>query len=118
MLQGLTFVMLHVPDIEEAKAFYNGKLGFEIVDTGPGFLQFKQSETGAMFAIEQGENAAPHQGVDLWWQVANADATYAQLQERGVEVVSPPNDEPFGRALSIKDPAGNTLNLFQEPIRG
>ena len=29
MLLGLNFVMLHVPDIEQARAFYTEKLGFE-----------------------------------------------------------------------------------------
>jgi predicted enzyme related to lactoylglutathione lyase len=29
--------------------------------------------------------------------------------------VSQPTDEPFGRAFTIKDPAGNSINMFQPP---
>jgi predicted enzyme related to lactoylglutathione lyase len=45
--------------------------------------------------------------------VDNADATYATLVNRDIEIVSQPSDEPFGRAFSIKDPAGNIINMFR-----
>ena len=114
MLLGLNFVMLHVPDIEQARAFYTEKLGFVVEAQQPTFVQFKQNAgMGAIFALQEQANFSPHQGVELWWMVDNADATYATLVSKGVEVVSQPTDEPFGRAFSIKDPAGNSINMFQ-----
>src|SRR5713101_7744720 len=105
MLLGLNFVMLHVPDIEQARAFYTEKLGFVVEDRQPTFVQFKQhAGMGAIFALEQDPGVAPHQGVELWWMVDNADATYATLLSKDVETVSQPSDEPFGRAFTIKDP--------------
>jgi len=116
MLLGLNFVMLHVPDIEQARAFYTEKLGFVVEGHQPNFVQFKQNAgIGAIFALEEHADASPHQGVELWWMVDNADATYATLVSNGVETVSQPTDEPFGRAFSIKDPAGNIINMFQPP---
>jgi len=47
--------------------------------------------------------------------VDNADATYATLVSNGVESISQPADEPFGRAFTLKDPAGNSINMFQPP---
>ena len=118
MLLGLNFVMLHVPDIEQARAFYTEKLGFAVEDQQPGFVQFKQhAGMGAIFALQEQAGVSPHQGVELWWMVDNADATYAALLSKDVEIVSQPSDEPFGRALSIKDSAGNVINMFQPPIR-
>ena len=114
MLLGLNFVMLHVPDIEQARTFYTEKLGMVVEDQQPGFVQFKQNAgMGAIFALEEQAGASPYQGVELWWMVDNADATYATLVSNGVEIVSQPTDEPFGRALTIKDPAGNIINMFQ-----
>ena len=114
MLLGLNFVMLYVPDIEQARAFYTEKLGFVVEAQQPTFVQFKQNAgMGAIFALQEQANFSPHQGVELWWLVDNADATYATLVSKGVEVVSQPTDEPFGRAFSIKDPAGNSINMFQ-----
>ena len=114
MLLGLNFVMLYVPDIEQARAFYTEKLGFVVEGQQPGFVQFKQhAGTGAIFALQEQADVSPHQGVELWWMVDNADATYAALLSHGVKIVNQPSDEPFGRAFTIKDPAGNTINMFQ-----
>ena len=116
MLLGLNFVMLHVPDIEQARTFYTEKLGMVVEDQQPGFVQFKQNAgMGAIFALQEQADVSAHQGVELWWMVDNADATYATLVSRGVGTVSQPSDEPFGRAFTIKDPAGNTINMFQPP---
>ena len=114
MILGLDFVMLHVPNIEQARTFYTEKMGFAVEDQQPGFVQFKQNAgMGAIFALAERAGVSAHQGVELWWLVDNADATYATLVSKGVEVVSQPTDEPFGRAFSIKDPAGNSINMFQ-----
>jgi len=114
MISGLDFVMLHVPNLEQALTFYTEKLGFAVEDQQPGFVQFKQQEgKGAIFALQEEAEVAPYKGVELWWIVDNADATFALLVSRDVEVVSQPSDEPFGRAFIIKDPAGNMINMFQ-----
>ncbi len=116
MLQGLNFVMLYVPDIEQARAFYTEKLGFVVEGQQPGFIMFKQNAgIGATFALQEQAGVAPHQGVELWWLVDNADATYATLVSHNVEIVSQPTNEPFGRAFTIKDPVGNIINMFQPP---
>src|SRR6266702_5500639 len=104
MLLGLNFVMLHVPDIEQARAFYTEKLGMVMEDQQSGFVQFKQNAgMGAIFALSEQAGVSPHQGVELWWMVDNADATYARLVSIGVESLSQPTDKPFGRAFTIKD---------------
>jgi predicted enzyme related to lactoylglutathione lyase len=118
MLLGLDFVLLHVPDIELARAFYTAKLGFAVESQQPGFVQFKQhAGAGAIFALQEDAGVSPHQGVELWWMVDNADTTYAALVSKDVQIVNQPSDEPFGRAFSIKDPAGNIINMFQPPNR-
>src|SRR5258708_21984741 len=107
MLDGLTFILLHVPDLQEAKAFYTEKLDFEVEAQVPDFIQFKQAGNSATFALQKTAGATPYKGVELWWQVTDADAIYSRLVDREGKVVSPPKDEPFGRAFSIEDTAGN-----------
>ena len=54
MILGLDFVMLHVPNLEQARSFYTEKMGFAIEDQQPGFVQFKQHEgMGAIFALQE-----------------------------------------------------------------
>jgi uncharacterized glyoxalase superfamily protein PhnB len=42
------------------------------------------------------------------------DATFEQLQAADVEVVQEPTDQPWGlRDCALRDPAGNTIRLFE-----
>jgi predicted enzyme related to lactoylglutathione lyase len=108
----LDFVLLHVPDLAAARAFYTEKLGFAVEAEAPGFIQFRRP-TGAVFALQQDAAATAYSGVELWWLVPNADQTHNDLSANGVSIVAPLADQPFGRAFSVADPAGNTLNIFQ-----
>lgn len=114
MIQGPSFVMVHVPDVKQARDFYTDTLGMMVADEQPGFVQFTSS-AGATYAL--GQEEAGHEQVELWWFVENADAAHQQLAAQGVEIVSPPTDQPFGRALAIRAVGGNTMYLLQPPER-
>jgi predicted enzyme related to lactoylglutathione lyase len=114
MVSGLNFVLVHVPNLAEVRAFYTEKLGLTVAGEQPGFVQFAQPEgRGATFALSEMAGARPIADPELWWYIDNADATYAALVKAGVTIAGEPKDEPFGRAFSIKDPAGNTVYLLQ-----
>jgi predicted enzyme related to lactoylglutathione lyase len=120
MLLGLNFVIVHVPDVEKARAFYTEKLGLEVEDQQPDFVQFKQPMgQGATFSLAKGTSptVSTDEGTELWWFVDDADATYSGLAARDVEVIIKPHDEPFGRAFAIKDPYGTIIYMLQLPQR-
>ena len=114
MLQGLQFVILHIPDVQQVRAFYIEKLGFEVEDEQPDFIQFK-AQQGATLALSKGDPkpTSEGEGIELWWFVDDADATYAELTAKNVRIGREPIDEPFGRTFSIIDPAGNSLYMLQ-----
>ena len=111
MSTGPHFTLVHVRDMEGARRFYTETMGYTLETDSPGFVQF-QSTNGTTLALSAEEGGDP---VELWWFVADADGTHEQMRQQGVEIVSAPHDEPFGRALAVKDPSGNTLNLLQLP---
>jgi predicted enzyme related to lactoylglutathione lyase len=113
MLSGPNFVIRYVRDLDQARQFYTDTLGFHVEDEPPGFVQFANTG-GATYALGTAEAS---ESVELWWYVDDADATHQALRARGVEIVAPPKDEPFGRSLAIKDAAGNTLHLLQLPTQ-
>lgn len=41
----------------------------------------------------------------------SVDALFASWQEKGVQVVSPPQDEGFGRTFVVADPDGNLIRV-------
>lgn len=109
MLHGPSFIIMHVPDVERAKTFYADTLGFQVEDEHPGFVQFTNTG-GATFALGPEGAGDP---VELWWFVEDVDATYRDLAASGVEIISPPKDEPFGRRLAIGDGSGGMLYLLE-----
>jgi hypothetical protein len=40
------------------------------------------------------------------------DAAYREWRERGVETVTEPHNEPFGRTFAFKDPDGRVLHTW------
>ena len=108
----LNFMILHVRDMATARAFYTEKLGLGVVAESPAFIQFA-AVGNSSFSLQADEHATPTQTIELWWEVEDVDAEHAALAKRGVEIASEPNDAPFGRTLSIKDPEGNALNFYK-----
>ena len=51
--------------------------------------------------------------------IADADLELLLAEaDRDDPILSPPRDEPFGRALEVKDPAGHTVHMYKPPQRG
>ncbi|MGI8588006.1 MAG: VOC family protein [Chloroflexia bacterium] len=115
MIQGLNFVLFHVQDVAAARAFFVEKLGLELEADSPTFLQFKANGGASLGVIQPPPEGA--EDVQLWWYVDDADAVHAKLVEKGVEIVQPPTDEPFGRTVAIHGPEGRPLYLLQLPSR-
>ncbi|HEY1387520.1 MAG TPA: VOC family protein [Ktedonobacterales bacterium] len=122
MNSGLQFVVRHVTDVDAARAFYTEKMGFEVEAEQPGFVQFK-APAGAPFAISLASAdpvaaelpSGQSEPLELWWYVDDADAAYAELRAKDVEIVFPPKDMPFGRAFAVKDPSGAYGFILQPP---
>jgi predicted enzyme related to lactoylglutathione lyase len=108
---GPNFVIMHTRDMAGTQQFYTDTLGYTVEVGSPDFVQFKATD-GTTLALSTEEGGEP---VELWWFVEDADATHESMRSKGIDIVSAPRDEPFGRAFAIKDPAGNTLNLLQLP---
>src|SRR5262249_19977821 len=109
--------VLRVPDLKQARAFYTEKLGLTVEDELPDFVQFRRpgAPEGSTFALAENPGALPHSGVTLWWRVDDADTAHDAFVARGIPIVRPPEDKPFGRIFAISAPAGNTLELYQLP---
>lgn len=111
MSTGPHFILMHVRDMAQARQFYTETLGYTLETDSPSFVQFKTTD-GAILALSTDEGSDP---VELWWFVDDADATHETMRAGGVEISTPPKNEPFGRILAIKDPSGNILNMLQLP---
>ena len=108
-------------DYAKARAFYEGKLGFEFVSLDQYALVMNAG--GLMIRIAKVPNFTPLQGTILGWQVENIQSVATWLRDRGVPLEKYPfvQDRELGiwttpngdRVAWFKDPDGNILSISQ-----
>ena len=120
MLTGGKLVgFLTTTDYEKARAFYEGKLGFEFVSLDQFALAMRAGKN--MIRITKAETFNPAQGTVLGWEVDDVKAVVLWLSSRGVVTEKygfVPDQElgiwtaPSGDQVAwFKDPDGNVLSL-------
>lgn len=118
-----SFSSFSVNDVEKARAFYGGTLGFDVQDQMGG-LRITMPTGQAVFAYIKPDHE-PATFTVLNFEVADLDAAVAQLEASGVSLEKYPStpempvddkgvlrDPESGMGIAwIKDPAGNVLGL-------
>jgi catechol 2,3-dioxygenase-like lactoylglutathione lyase family enzyme len=126
----LELIAIMVSEYDPAIAFFTGALGFELVEDSPALttsggrpkrwvvVRPPGAATGLLLARADGERQAAAVGnqvagrVGFFLQVEDFDAAYARMTSAGVEFVSPPRTEPYGRVAVFLDIAGNRWDLL------
>jgi catechol 2,3-dioxygenase-like lactoylglutathione lyase family enzyme len=97
-------------DLGAAREFYADFLGFDVGMDEPGFMLFRSpSNPTAQIIVgtERGVDVA-----DVSVEVDNVDALHAEAVKRGLEIVYPLTDEPWGvRRFFVRDPDGVVVNV-------
>lgn len=115
MIKGLTYAIVTTKDVPAARRFFTEKLGLSTEDDmGDAFSQFTTRE-GTMWAVAQAPEHASPNGVELYLTVDNVDEAYRTWKARGVEMVTEPNDQPFGRTFAFRDADGRVLHAYTAP---
>jgi catechol 2,3-dioxygenase-like lactoylglutathione lyase family enzyme len=125
----LELVTLVVREYDPAIEFFVGVLGFELVEDVPAttndgrpkrwvVVRPRGGHTGILLARADGERQAAVIGnqfagrVGLFLRVDDFDAAHARLLAAGVEFVSAPRSEPYGRVAVFRDLEGNRWDLL------
>ena len=108
-------------DAQKARAFYEGKLGFQFVSDDPFALVVRAGESTIRVAKAQDFTPAPY--TVLGWEVKDIDAVVRWLQKQGVACEKYPfvEDRELGiwtapngdKVAWFKDPDGNVLSVSQ-----
>ena len=119
----LELVIIPVSDVDRAKAFYTGKVGFNAdhdhtVSDEIRFVQLTPPGSACSIAIGKGlVEGEPGSVRGLQMVVGDIEAAHAELSARGAEV-SDVQDLDWGRFIWFSDPDGNKWALQQLPPRG
>ncbi|NNF63228.1 MAG: VOC family protein [Acidimicrobiia bacterium] len=125
----LQLVTIVVDEYDPAISFFVEVLGFELVDDSPSLTNDGRpkrwvvvrpagAETGILLAKADGEVQATVVGnqvagrVGFFLRVDDFDATYQKMVAAGVEFVTQPRTEDYGRIAVFLDIVGNKWDLI------
>jgi catechol 2,3-dioxygenase-like lactoylglutathione lyase family enzyme len=103
-------------DMAGARAFYAGFLGFDVAMDEDGFTMFASpSNRTAQISVADRDNPGQDRGISeahVSVEVEDVDALHADAVRRGLEIVYPLTDEPWGiRRFFVRDPDGRVINV-------
>jgi lactoylglutathione lyase len=122
-IRSLDYTVIYARQMAKMREFYGSTMGFPLHrELSPRWVEFRIGSNILALAERGGrfDDPAPPIGalsLQLAFRVApqEVDLCAATLAERGVAIVSPPTDQPFGhRTLFFRDPDGNVLEIYAE----
>lgn len=107
---------LHAPDPASARGFYAGLLGLEVaMDHGWITTFAAPGRPGVQLSVMADDATAPV-APDVSVEVDDVDGIYAEAVRRGLEILHPRTDEPWGvRRFFVRDPTGAVVNVLSHP---
>jgi catechol 2,3-dioxygenase-like lactoylglutathione lyase family enzyme len=125
----LGLVAVVVSEYEPAISFFVNALGFELVEDSPALTNDGQPKrwvvvrppgaaTGLLLARADGQDQAAIVGkqaagrVGFFLHVEDFGAAHARMADAGVQFLTAPRTEPYGRVAVFLDIAGNKWDLI------
>jgi catechol 2,3-dioxygenase-like lactoylglutathione lyase family enzyme len=125
----LELVSVIVDDYDEGIEFFVNRVGFELVEDSPSLTNDGRPKrwvvvrppgaaTGVLLARADGDDQRRAIGgqfagrVGLFLRVDDFDAAYERMMSAGVEFLTDPREEPYGRIAVFADVAGNRWDLL------
>ena len=122
-------VTVVVDEYDPAITFFVDVLGFELIEDSPSLTNDGRpkrwvvvrplgAQTGILLARADGEQQASVVGnqvagrVGFFLRVSDFEAAFERMKMAGVEFVTAPRDEPYGRITVFRDIAGNRWDLL------
>lgn len=109
---GFDNVFLQVGDLDEAVDFYGRLVGLPVAKRfdamGTVLFQVGRETPGLGVGVVQSPDPG---GSKVWFEVADARAAAADLEQRGVPLLAPAFAIPTGWVVEIADPWGNRLGF-------
>ena len=103
-------------DPQGSRAFYEEFLGLRVAMAQDGFLMLQSPNvptTQVILAWADPNVMDPQvHRLDISTEVADVDAVHAEAVARGLEIVYPLTDEPWGiRRFFVREPSGRVVNV-------
>ncbi len=110
------YVEIPATDVERSAAFYSEVFGWEIRTRGDGVTAFDDSTREVSGAWMTGRPPSPEPGLLVYVMVDDCEAAVDAVLAHGGEIVQPIGVDAPEITARFRDPAGNVLGLYQEPV--
>lgn len=119
-IQSIDYTVIFVRDMTAMRRFYEDVLGFPLLREFTGWFEYGIGSNTLARPTRTARDAPVPNGsaaLQLAFKVSppQVDACADELVRKGVALLSPPTDQPFGhRTVFFRDPDGNLLEVYAE----
>jgi catechol 2,3-dioxygenase-like lactoylglutathione lyase family enzyme len=121
-IRSIDYTVVFVRDMTAMRRFYEEVLGFPLLREFTGWFEYRiGNNTLALARPTRTAGDAPiptgTAALQLAFKVSlpEVDACADELVRRGVDLLSPPTNQPFGhRTVFFRDPDGNLLEVYAD----
>ena len=112
-LKNIPYITLWANKFDEVADFYKNKLELHIESENSNFIQFDTSGTKLYIHRIMSENKEGLRSnvLEVHFSVEDVDKVVEELKAKGLVFEKEPENWPWGRIASIKDPEGFTVEL-------
>ena len=112
----ICYVEMPATDVQRSADFYNNVFGWKIRRRGDGCTAFDDTTGQVSGAFIPGRPPASAPGLLLYIMVDSAAATVDAIVANGCEIVQPIGADAPEITARFRDPGGNVIGIYQEPI--
>jgi hypothetical protein len=112
----ICYVEIPALDVDRSAAFYAGAFGWTIRTRGDGATAFDDTTGQVSGAWVRGRPPASQPGLLFYIWVEDMTAATAAVLAGGGEIVQPVGVDAPEITARFRDPAGNVIGLYQEPV--
>jgi|SRR4051794_17875026 catechol 2,3-dioxygenase-like lactoylglutathione lyase family enzyme len=122
-IRSIDYTVIFVRDMAAMRRFYENVLAFPLSrELSPGWIEYRVGDNTLALArpsLTASDVPTPNTSASLQlaFRVSRAEVDQCadELVRRGIKLLSPPTDQPFGhRTLFFRDPDGNLLEVFAD----
>ena len=110
------YVEIPATDVPRSAAFYRAVFGWQIRERGDGRTAFDDTTGEVSGAWMVGRPAASEPGLLVYVMVDSVATTVDTVVANGGEIVQPIGADAPEITARFRDPAGNVIGLYQEPL--
>ncbi len=112
----ICYIELPAIDVARSQSFYEGIFGWSMRDRD-GVTAFDDPTGGVSGMFVTGKQAVADPGFIVSIMVDDIRETIRQIEDFGCEMVHPLGFHPTELIAHFRDPGGNLLGLYQEPVQ-